>query len=188
MILVYSIPCVKRPLKKYKTKILMTNGSLMKVESIQQFFWPALSDDSSWNQFPVFLRVAVLHRFYYLPRQMTNVIFMLLILAFGSRPDGESRLLCLSVIYGKVLTLYAPISTNVVCFSRLLKCLRSLYGKQCGPRSDCSYRSSLFSVHAICFYIKFVSYVRKLFAADDFSRRHFQVHFFLGALRVKLNL
>ena len=28
--------------------------------------------------------------------------------------------------------------------SRLLKCLRSLYGKQCGPRSDCSYRSSLF--------------------------------------------
>ena len=24
------------------------------------------------------------------------------------------------------------------------------------------------------------------FAADDFSRRHFQMHFFLGALRVKL--
>ena len=24
-----------------------------------------------------------------------------------------------------------------------------------------------------------------LFAADDFSRRHFQMHFFLGALRVK---
>ena len=23
------------------------------------------------------------------------------------------------------------------------------------------------------------------FAADDFSRRHFQMHFFLGALRVK---
>ena len=27
--------------------------------------------------------------------------------------------------------------------------------------------------------------VRQLFAADDFSRRHFQMHFFLGALRVK---
>ena len=27
-------------------------------------------------------------------------------------------------------------ATKVVCFSRLLKCLRSLYGKQCGPRSD----------------------------------------------------
>ena len=25
---------------------------------------------------------------------------------------------------------------------------------------------------------------RQLFAADDFSRRHFQMHFFLGALRV----
>ena len=43
-------------------------------------------------------------------------------------------------------------SQQVVCFSRLLKRLRSLYGKQCGPRSDCSYRSSLFWVHAVCFY------------------------------------
>ena len=40
-----------------------------------------------------------------------------------------------------ILTLNAPIATKVVCFSLLLKCLRSLYGKQCGPRSD---RSSLF--------------------------------------------
>ena len=32
----------------------------------------------------------------------------------------------------------------------------------------------------------FVSSVRQLFAADDFSRRHFQMHFFLGILRVKL--
>ena len=38
------------------------------------------------------------------------------------------------------LTLNAPISTKVVCLFRLLKCLRSLCGKQCGPRSDCSYR------------------------------------------------
>ena len=41
------------------------------------------------------------------------------------------------------LTLNAPIATKLGYFSRLLKCLRSLYGKQCGPRSDCSYRSSL---------------------------------------------
>ena len=34
------------------------------------------------------------------------------------------------------LTLRAPITTKVVCFSRLLKCLRSLYGKQCGPKSS----------------------------------------------------
>ena len=82
------------------------------------------------------------------------------------------------------LTLNVPIATKVVCFFRLLKCLRSLYGKQCGPRSDCSYRSSLFWVHTVCFYTKFVSNVRQLCAADDFSRRHFQMHFFLGALRV----
>ena len=51
----------------------------------------------------------------------------------------------------RIITLNAPIETKVVCFSRLLKCLRSLYGKQCGPRSDCSYRSSLFWVHAVRF-------------------------------------
>ena len=50
------------------------------------------------------------------------------------------------------LTLNAPIATKVVCFTRLLKCLRSLYDKQCGPSSDCSYRSSLFWVHTVCFY------------------------------------
>ena len=32
--------------------------------SILQYFWPALSDKWSWNQFLVFMRVAVLHRFY----------------------------------------------------------------------------------------------------------------------------
>ena len=77
-----------------------------------------------------------------------------------------------------LLTLNAPIATKVICFSRLLKCLRSLYGKQCGPRSDCSYRSRLFWVHPVCFYTQFVSNVRQLFAADDFSRQHFQMHFF----------
>ena len=46
---------------------------------------------------------------------------------------------------------------------------------KCGPRSDCSYRSGL---GPCCLLL---SYVRQLFAADDFSRRHFQMHFFLGA-------
>ena len=80
--------------------------------------------------------------------------------------------------YTHRLTLKASIATKVVCFSRLLKCLRSLYGKQCGPRSDCSYRSSLFWVHTVYFHTKFVSNVRQLFAADNFSRQHFQMHFF----------
>ena len=34
---------------------------------------------------------------------------------------------------GPSLTLKGPIATKVVCFSCLLKCLRCLYGKQCGP-------------------------------------------------------
>ena len=34
------------------------------------------------------------------------------------------------------LTLNPPIATKVVCFSHLLKWLRSLYDKQCGPRSE----------------------------------------------------
>ena len=50
------------------------------------------------------------------------------------------------------LILNAPITKKVVCFSSLLKCLRSLYGKQCGPRSDCSYRSCLFWVYTDCFF------------------------------------
>ena len=29
--------------------------------------------------------------------------------------------------------------------------------------------------------LKFVSNARQLFAADDFSRQHFQMHYFLGA-------
>ena len=32
------------------------------------------------------------------------------------------------------VNLDTPIATKVVCFARLLKCLRSLYGKQCGPQ------------------------------------------------------
>ena len=53
----------------------MTSGSLMKVESIAecslwsilQYFWPAFSDNWSWKTILVFLRVAVLDKFYYKP-------------------------------------------------------------------------------------------------------------------------
>ena len=44
---------------------------------------------------------------------------------------------------------------------------------------------ALCSGSTVCFYTKFVSNARELFAADDFSRRHFQMHLFLGVLRVK---
>ena len=81
--------------------------------------------------------------------------------------------------------LNAPIATKVVCYCRLLKCLRSLYDKQYGLRSDCSYRSSLFWVHAVFFYTLYVSYVRQLFAAD-IKQTTFSDAFFLGALRVNM--
>ena len=53
----YSKTCLKQPLKKGKIKILIKNGSLMKVEGIAecspwsflQYFWPALSDN--WSSF-----------------------------------------------------------------------------------------------------------------------------------------
>ena len=57
--------------------------------------------------------------------------------------------------------------------------------KQCGPRSDCSFRSSLIWVHTVCIYAKckFEKFARTC------SRRHKQTTFsdadFLGALRVK---
>ena len=55
-----------------KTKNLMTNGSLMKVESIAecspwsilQYFWPALSDNRSWKPIFVFFLGGRLSRFY----------------------------------------------------------------------------------------------------------------------------
>ena len=87
------------------------------------------------------------------------------------------------------LTLNAPIATKGACFTRLLKCLRSLYGKQCGPRSDCSYdqtapRSSLFWVHAVCFYtnssVKLGIFLQQTTSADVIFRC-----IFLDALRVK---
>ena len=67
------------------------------------------------------------------------------------------------------LTLNAPIATKVVFFSRLLKCFRSLFGKQYGPRSDCSYRSS----------VMLGNYLQQTTSADIIFRC-----IFLGALRV----
>ena len=83
-----------------------------------------------------------------------------------------------------MLTLNAPSTTEVVCFSRLLKCLNSLNGKQCEPRSDCSYRGSLFWVHAVASILNMSvmlgNHLQQTTSADDI----FRCIFFLGALRV----
>ena len=57
---------------------------------------------------------------------------------------------------------------TIVWVSHLLKSLRSLFDKQ--------YWSSLIWVHAVCFL--YFSNLRQLFAAEDFSRQLFQMHFY----------
>ena len=74
----------------------------------------------------------------------------------------------------EVITLSAPIATKVVCFSRMLKCLRSLYGKQCGPRSG----STLFAC-ILNSAVMLVNYVQQTTSAEDIFRC------ILGVLRVK---
>ena len=83
-----------------------------------------------------------------------------------------------------LLTLNAPITTKVVCFSCLLKCLRSLYGKQCGPISDCSIGavcpgSTLFA-SILDSSVMSGNFLQQTTSADDI----FRCIFFLGALRV----
>ena len=51
------------------------------------------------------------------------------------------------------------------------------------PDQTAIYMQSVLGLHCLLLYY-FVCNVRQLFATDDFSRRHFQIHFFLGALRV----
>ena len=82
--------------KMDKTKISMTNGSLMKVKSIAecspwsnlQYFWPALSYNWSWKQiFGLFFRVAVLEWFYciqHLRNTYSFIATIVLILYFQS--------------------------------------------------------------------------------------------------------
>ena len=76
------------------------------------------------------------------------------------------------------LTLNAPITTKVVCFSRLLKCLRSIYGKQCVPRSDCSYcsESTLFA-SILNLSVMLGNYLQQTTSADDTLRCIFSWRF-----------
>ena len=76
-----------------------------------------------------------------------------------------------------MLTLKAPITTIVVCFvfcQLLCHCC-----KQCGPRSDCSFRSCLIWVHTVCRYAKIGLKSLQEHSADDINRQHFQMQIFL---------
>ena len=55
---------------------------------------------------------------------------------------------------------------KVVCCCRLLKCYRTIYDKQCGPRSD--YRSNLIKIQDVCFYaVMFCNYSQQMTSVDD---------------------
>ena len=71
-------------------------------------------------------------------------------------------------------------ATKGVCFSRLLKCLRSLYGKQCGPRSGTVCSGSTLFASILNLSVMLGNYLQQTTSADTFSDA-----FFLGALRVR---
>ena len=76
---IYSKTCVKWPLKnrQLKTKIFMTNGSLIKVKrgAFCNTFDLHEVINSLENQFLVFLRVAILHKFYCTIKYCHFIIF-----------------------------------------------------------------------------------------------------------------
>ena len=67
------------------------------------------------------------------------------------------------------LTLNAQNATIIACFSRLLKCLRSLYGKQCGPRSAVCSGSTLFAP-ILNLSVMLGNYLQQATSADDIFR------------------
>ena len=69
-----------------------------------------------------------------------------------------------------ILTLNAPIATKAVCFSRLLNCIRSLYGKQCGPRSDCSCSGSTMFASILNLSAMLGNYLQQTTSADNIFR------------------
>ena len=64
---------------------------------------------------------------------------------------------------------------------------KSHFCKQCGPRSDCSSRSSLIRVHTAFLYAKIGLKSLQEYSADDMKQTTFSDADFLGTLRVKGN-
>ena len=76
-------------------------------------------------------------------------------------------------------TLKVPVTTVVIVLCHLLVIL-SHFCKQCVPRSDCSFGSSLIRVHTVCLYAKIGLKSLQEYSADDLNRQHFQMQFFLA--------
>ena len=75
----------------------------------------------------------------------------------------------IEIMTGISITLNAPIATKVVCFSRLLKCLRRLYGAVCSG-------STLFA-SILNSSVMLVNYLQQTTSADDIFRCIFSWRF-----------
>ena len=115
-----------------------------------------------------------------------------LVWIFAVRICSKVPFLSCRPIYPKIWT--SPFYYLLRCQTQQLSSALSSAGyfkshccKQCGPRSDCSSRSSLIWVHTVCLYAKssFEKFARRC------SRRHKQTTFsdvgFLGILRVNVS-
>ena len=107
---------------------------------------------------------------------LAGIIFTLLLSTIGLlKVKGKawkiaSIVTCfLSCKYQEILSLMSKSQQKLSAFSRLLKCLRSLYGKQCGPRTDCSYRSTLFAF-ILNLSVMLGNYFQQTTSADDIFR------------------
>ena len=74
---------------------------------------------------------------------------------------------------------HGPNNNNCRLLCHLLVIL-SHFCEQCGPRSDCSFRSSLTWVHTVCPYAKIGLKSLQEYSADGINRRHFQMQVFLA--------
>ena len=80
----------------------------------------------------------------------------------------------------KILTLTLPIKKQLSSALSSACDLKSHFCKQSGPRSDCSFRSSLIRVHTVCLYAKTGLKSLQEYSVDDIFRCRFSKH-----LRVK---
>ena len=82
-------------------------------------------------------------------------------------------------------SLNAPIATKVVCFFRLLKCLRSRYGKQCGPAPIGAVLSgSTLFASILNLSVLLGNYLHQTSSADDI----FRCFFSLALLGLEINM
>ena len=80
--------------------------------------------------------------------------------------NGQDNL----IVFANILTRQLLITTKC----RLLVLIKCFCSKQCGPRSDCSTRSSLIWVHMVCLYTKLVLgvsiYMQQMTSAGNIFR------------------